>query len=208
MERRTIAGILPHVHLWLADQAQSSMPSWLTSPAVAILGFVATVISVVQGAISVTKWFMGRTEKPSARRRLAIATGILSIIAVAVLAPLTWSMIMKVDEKTGNPAWVAGLYPVIVFVPAIMVAVLLMNYEFKRESATISAFLVLIICLALPTITFDSINRSTWERYLISSAPGLAVASVVATFIAYFLPRVKPHDAVAQKPPSATEKVL
>ena len=184
------------------------MPSWLTSPAVAILGFVATVISVVQGAISVTKWFMGRTEKPSARRRLAIATGILSIIAVAVLAPLTWSMIMKVDEKTGNPAWVAGLYPVIVFVPAIMVAVLLMNYEFKRESATISAFLVLIICLALPTITFDSINRSTWERYLISSAPGLAVASVVATFIAYFLPRVKPHDAVAQKPPSATEKVL
>lgn len=207
MERRTKAGILPHVHLWLADQAPSSMPSWLTSPTVAILGFVATVISIAQGAVSVTKWFMGRTEKPSARRRLAIATGILSIISVAILAPLTWSMIMKIDERGGDPAWVAGLYPVILFVPAIMVAVFLMNYEFKRERITISAFLVLIFCLALPTIIFDDTNRSVWERYLISLAPGLAVAMVVVTFLAYFLPRAKPHNADAQKPPSATEKV-
>jgi cytochrome bd-type quinol oxidase subunit 2 len=183
------------------------MPSWLTGPTVAILGFVATVVSIVQGVVSVTNWFMGRTEKPSARRRLAIFTGIISIIAVAVLAPLTWSMIMGVDEKSdGNPAWVAGIYPVIVFVPAIMFAVLLINHEFKRESATISAFLVLIVCLALPTITFDYINRSIWERYLVNAAPGFAVAMVVITFLAYFLPRAKPNDADARKLPNTAEK--
>jgi hypothetical protein len=194
--------ILRHVNLWLADQSHSSMPAWLSSPTVAILGLLATVISILQAGISTYKWFINRTEKPSSQRRLAISAAAMSIIAIMVLCPLTWWKITETDAKTGDPHWAAGLYPVTVFVPAIMAALFLLNFEFRRNGRIMSfAVLAITLCFALPTAVYDTSVRSIWDRYLVSVIPGIAVAMLLAMLLAHFIPRAEKEDDAPDRPP-------
>ena len=201
--------MLPSVHLWLADQAQSSVSAWLTSPAVALVGLIASAVSVLQALISTTKWFIAKTDKPSTRRRLTISLAVCIIASIVVLAPVTWEMMAVEDTKAGsNPLWVAEVYPFIIFAPLTMAAYLFLTTDFHwKGRAGISPFIVVMISLALPTALYDYLNSSVWERCLVSATPSLTAAMLVATYLAHFLPRAKPHAADAQKSPSATEKV-
>jgi hypothetical protein len=206
----TKADILPPVHLWLADQTQSSIPAWLTSPTVALLGLIASAISVLQALISTTKWFMKRTDKRSTRRRLTVSVGICIIASIVVLAPLTWQMMAREDVKAGsNPLWVAELYPFCIFLPLILSAMcyfLVDSFKWKGR-LPIAPFVLTIGCLALSTGFYDAFHVTIWERCLVTATPGFTVAMLVATYLANLLPRAESHDAKAPKPPSATEKV-
>jgi hypothetical protein len=182
---------LPHVLLWLADATQNSTPSWLTSPTVAILGFIAAVIAILQGIIATVKWFIGQTNKPSARRRLAISAALCSIISVAVLAPLTWSMITAIDAKM-DPRWQADIYPIIIFVPTLMFALILLNFDLKESiRATVVLFAGIIACLGLPTIIYDVTVKSTWERCLVNAIPGITILLLTMTVLSHLWPRTK-----------------
>lgn len=198
--------------MWLADQAQSSLPAWLTSPVVALLGFIAAVISILQWLISTTKWFIERTDEPSTRRRLTVSVGVCIVVSIVVLAPFTWETMAREDVKAGdNPLWVAEMYPVSIFAPLIICAMyyfIVDKFNWKDRLAYLSFFLV-IICLAFPTFLYDTFNSSIWERCLVSATSGLTVAMLVVTHLAHLLPRAKPRaGAGAQKPPSAaSEKV-
>ena len=190
--------------MWLADQAQSSVPAWLTSPVVAILGLIATVISILQGLISTTKWFIKRTDKPSTRRRLTVSAGVCIIASIVVLAPFTWEAMAREDVKLGdNPLWLAELYPVVIFAPLIICATsyFRVNSFNWKDRAIYSSFVLVIISLAFPTFLYDVLHSSIWERCLVSTTPGLTIGMLIMAYMAHLLPRAKPSaGADAQKP--------
>ena len=196
------------MHMWLADQVQSSVPAWLTSPVVALLGLIATVISILQGLISTTKWFIKRTDKPGTRRRFTVSVGVCIIASIVVLAPFTWEAMAREDVKVGdNPLWLAELYPVVIFAPLIICAMFyfrIKSFNWK-DRPTYSAFILAIISLAFPTFLYDVLHSSIWERCLVSATPGLTIGMLIVTYIAHLLPRAEPSaSADAQEPPSAT----
>jgi hypothetical protein len=201
-QRGTVAGILPHVLLWLADATQNSTLSWLTSPTVVILGFIAAVIAILQGIISAVKWFIGQTNKSSTRRRLIIFAALCTVISVAILAPITWSSITAIDAKM-DPKWLADLYPIIIFVPALLCALLLLNFDFKSKvRITIELYVGMIACLALPTIIYDTAVKSTQEQYLVSAVPGVTIMVLAMTALSQLWPRTK---IASEKPAQAKD---
>jgi ABC-type spermidine/putrescine transport system permease subunit II len=140
------------VHIWLADQAQSSISAWLTSPIVALLALIATVISILQGLISTTKWFIRRTEKPDTRRRLVISVTVCIIASIVVLAPFTWETMAREDEKMGNPLWIAELFPAVIFAPLTICisSYLRIASDHHIEKRPWSLIVLTAMCLAVP----------------------------------------------------------
>jgi hypothetical protein len=184
------------VPLWLADPTQTSVPSWLTSPTVALLGFVATVASLLQSTVAVGKWFMKRTEKLSNRRRAAIAASVLCFIATAIISPLTWSTIVAIDARS-DPLYLAELYPVMTTASAFAGASLLLNFSARVERRLIlSASLLIFIGLAFPTAVYAISIKSMWDVLLVATIPGISIAAVVFSATAHL--RSKAQNAHAE----------
>jgi cytochrome bd-type quinol oxidase subunit 2 len=199
------------VHVWLADQARSSVPAWLTNPWVAVLGLVSSVVAVLQGIVAVTKWFAKRTDKPSTRKRLNVSLGVSIIASTLVVAPFTWETVaIKAGGENGsNPLWVAEIYPGVVFIPLLICVM----YYFKvdalnwKERVTYWAFLLTTVGLVFPTYIYDLYNRSVWEREVVTVTASLSFALLLVTYLAHLVPRAKPKGPAPLTPPAGAEKV-
>jgi hypothetical protein len=203
--------MFPTVHMWLAGQAQSSGPAWLTSPWVALLGLISSVIAVSQGLIATIKWLNHRTDTPSARKRLTVSLGVSIIACVVVLAPFTWETVAAEDGKDGgNPLWVAEIYPAMLFLPLLISVAYYFStekFEWKNRLVYLDFFMT-TVCLAFPTFLYDLFNKSAWERDAVTVTAGLTFGMLVVTHLAHLLPLAKPAGADAQKHPGAApEKV-
>jgi hypothetical protein len=193
--------------MWLADQAQSSVPAWLTSPWVALLGLVSSVIAVLQGLIATIKWLNHRTDTPSARKRPTVSLGVSILACVVVLAPFTWETVAVQAGTSGgsNPLWIAEIYPCIIFMPMLISV----KYYFTvdrfdwKNRLTYWAFVLTFIGLAFPTFIYDLFNKSAWERDVVTVTAGLTSAMLAVTYLAHLLPLAKPSTSDAQKLPSA-----
>jgi len=199
------------VHVWLADQAQSSAPAWLTSPWVAVLGLVSSIIAVLQGIVAVTKWFTKRADKASTRKRVNISLGVSIIASTLIVAPFTWETIaIKAGREDGtNPLWVAEIYPGIVFIPLAICVMYYFTVDALnwKERITYWAFLLTTVGLVFPTYTYDIYNRSAWEREVVTATASLTFALLLVTYLTHLLPLAKPKDPAPTAPPSAAEKV-
>lgn len=183
------------VPLWLADPTQAPVPSWLTSPTVALLGFAAMVISLLQAVASVGKWFMKRTEKLSTRRRLVIIAALLCFIADAILSPLTWSTIVAIDAKA-DPLWQAELYPVITTASAFAGAFFLLHITAEMGWRAVTApILLIVIGLGFPAFVYAYNKTSILDLCLIASIPVLGIAAAVFAAVAQRRPDAQNADA-------------
>lgn len=199
------------MHVWLADQAQSSVPAWLTSPWVAILGLVSSIIAVLQGIVAVTKWFAKRTDKASTRKRLNVSLGASIIASTLVVAPFTWETVaIKAGREGGsNPLWVAEIYPGIVFIPLVICVIYYFTVDaFNwKERVTYWVFLLTTVGLVFPTYIYDIYNRLAWEREVVTASASLSFALLLVTHLAHLLPPAKPKGPAPTAPPAAAEKV-
>jgi hypothetical protein len=200
------------MHMWLADQAQSSVPAWLTSPWVALLGLVSSVIAVLQALIASTKWFAKRTDKASTRQRLAVSLAVCVFACIVVLAPLTWEMMAVEDTKAGsNPLWIAEMYPVCVFSPLLICIIFFLQAGDGRRNwrsgAAIVAFILTLGLLAFPAGLYDSQHSSFWEQCLVSATPTLAIAMRVITYLAHLIHKSEPSAGDNAKLSVSTENV-
>lgn len=201
----TQRGTFWRVHMWLADQAQSSVQVWLTSPWVAFIGLVASLIAVVQALIASTKWFIAKTDKASSRRRLARCSVVGIVASTVVLAPLTWQMVAVTEaEAQGNQLWMGEVFSLMIFGTLIIPAHLYLRVDFSfRVSAAYSVFGLVLICLGGPTALYDYYTSSGWERLLVSATPVLTLAILTVTYLAHVIPRAKAHGGDRQKPPAS-----
>lgn len=200
------------VHMWLADQAQSSVPAWLTSPWVAVLGLVSSVIAVLQGIVAVIKWFSKHTDKASTRKRLNVSLGVSIIASTLIVAPFTWQTVaVKAGEEGGsNPLWLAEIYPGVVFIPLLICVMYYFTTDALnwKERVTYWAFLLTTAGLALPTYIYDLYNRSAWEREVVTVTASLSFALLLVTYLAHLVPRAKPKGPASSTPPIAAEEVM
>ena len=158
--------------MWLADPAQSSVPAWLTSPWVAVLGLVSSLIAALQGIVAVAKWFAKRTDKISTRKRLNVSLGVSIIASTLVVAPFTWEMVaIKAGGEDGsNPLWVAEIYPGIVFIPLFICVMyyFTLNALNWKERVTYWVFLLTTVGLVFPVIfsisTISRLGSVMWLR--------------------------------------------
>lgn len=189
-------GTFWRVHMWLADQPQSSVQAWLTSPWVAFLGLVASLIAVVQALIASTRWFIAKTDKASSRRRLARCSVVGIVASTVVLAPLTWQMMAVTEaEAQGNPLWAGEIFSLVIFGELIIPAYLYLRADFSyRVSAAYSVFGLVLIGLGGPTALYDHYTSSGWERLLVSATPVLTLAILTVTHLAYAIPRTKDQE--------------
>ena len=68
-------------------------------------------------------------------------------------------------------------------------------------------FFATMTCLALPTYLYDFLNKSMWDRYVVTTTASLTFAMLVVTHLAHMLPRSKPKITTAPTPPAAAEKL-
>jgi hypothetical protein len=187
--------------MWLADQTQSAVPAWLTSPWVALLGLVSSAIAVVQAIVASTKWFIAPTDKESTRRHLARSSVVGIVVSVVVLAPLMWQMMAVTGVKAqGNPLWLGEMYSLMIFGSLSLSAYLYLRPGFSyRVSSAYSAFGVVLICLGSPTALYDYYTSSAWERLLVSATPVLTLAVLAAAYLAHVIPCADPRGGDSQK---------
>ena len=153
------------------------MRSWLASPTVAFLSFLATVITIVQAVLIVAKWANEFRQVKDQRRRISRAVIWFCFSYVAVIAPLSWSVITTEAAKAGNPGWQAALFPVMVN-GLSLVGALLMLIELKAKRG-----LSLLPCgtafLGLAGATGMYIaGVSEWMNLLIAAIPSVAMGAV------------------------------
>jgi hypothetical protein len=196
------------VHIWLADQSQSSLSAWLTSPWVALLGLVASVIAVVTVLIAAIKWFIVKTCKASTRRRLARCSAVGIVASVVVLVPLTWQMMAEVvaEVQGGGQLLVGEVFSLGIFGFLGLSVHLYLRSDFSyRASVAYSIFVGVLLCLGYPTILYDAYTSSVWERLLVSATPALTLAMLIATYLAHVIPRAKAKGSDGRQSPASAE---
>jgi len=201
--------MFPAVYTWLAGQAQSSGSAWLTSPWVALLGLISSVIAIFQGLVATIKWLNHRTDTLGARKRLTVSLGVSIIACIVILAPFTWGTVAVVDDTHGgNPLWEAEIYPAVLFLPLLLsVAYYFSTEKFEwRNRLVYLVFFITVACLAFPTRIYDAFNKSAWERDLVTITAGFTFGMLVVTHLAHLLPLAKPDGADAEKASSAVQE--
>jgi hypothetical protein len=185
---------LSHVP-WLADPTQEPASSWLNSPAVALIGLIASVISIIQAAVAVGKWMKEMAAKKDARRRATITFAASCMVAMAVISPLTWTTLITVDRGGKDPAWISDLYPVIAILTVAMGCLWITQFDAAKE---LKQFLLACLEIALgffmPVFMFDITGTpSGWERGLVNAFPALVLVSAIPMILTYAMSKKPEH---------------
>ena len=153
------------------------MRSWLASPTVAFLSFLATVITIVQAVFIVAKWANEFMQIKDKRRRISVAIVWLCFSYVAVIAPLSWSAIMTEAAKTGNTGVLAALYPVMVNGTSLVGMLAMLSEVRAKRGLPLLPCCTAIFGLASATAMYVA-GASQWMGLSIAVIPSLIMGAV------------------------------
>jgi hypothetical protein len=161
------------------------MRNWLSSPAVAFIGFVSSVIAVAQFIFVTTRWVARQAHADDARGRIYHTVVLFSFAALAVLVPLTWSAVVTQAARHGFPGWQAYTYPVMTYgacLTAVMV-VALGNILRWPERPHWSVCTMIPSSLAFAIFEYLLARPAAWERYLVLSIATSVVMVLIGALI-------------------------
>jgi hypothetical protein len=153
------------------------MRSWLASPTVAFLGFLSTVITIVQAVFIVAKWANEFRQAKDKQRRISMAVIWFCFSYVAVIAPLSWSVITAEAAKAGNPGWQAALYPVMVNGLSLVGALVMVSEVKAKRGLSLLPFGTAFFGLASATGMYIA-GASEWMNLFIAAIPSVAIGAV------------------------------
>jgi hypothetical protein len=150
------------------------MRSWLSSPAVVLIGLVASLICVGQWIVSLAQGAYPMTQAADKRQRVSVWVAMASLAMVVGTSPLSWPLIVVAAVKAGNGSLVAALYPVTVNGTAAAGALLLLldAVEGRRFSLLHCSMLVGGLAFAAFMYIYSG-DASSWGSYAVDGAPGV-----------------------------------
>lgn len=163
------------------------MWSWLSNPAVTLVGFLSALITIVQLVISIVRLIREASSDEGKRHVLIIGAVLAALVAVAVMSVLSWTPIMSTAATSGSSGIMAVLYPLIVDgMGAAGCAELLSDARRKRRPAATSWYL---ICIGLAyaisayglSLAPDRTTRII-SAALVATAPPVSLFAVQLTF--------------------------
>src|ERR1022692_1864123 len=140
------------------------MRSWLDSPTVALLNFLATAIAIAQGAVSAAKWVHRLTRAEDRYQRLYKMTVLSCFVAIAIIAPVSWQAVVTEARAAGNSGILALLYPVMMNGTAFSGALVLLADDQRGQERRLPVApcgaVILGLGFAMATYIFSS--ASVW----------------------------------------------
>jgi hypothetical protein len=151
------------------------MRSWLSSPAVLFLGFLATIITLGQFLISAAKWVSDLFDEEDKRDRVYVAVVVLGSVALAVLAPVSWMTIYHVSEKLGQTHFEALLYPPMMLGSALcgLVTLSIANSARRPARERLMPCAMILVGFGSVALIYLASGVAVWERIVVSGVPGL-----------------------------------
>jgi hypothetical protein len=151
--------------------------TWLSSPAVALAGFLAAVITLMQWAAILARSIYRVTQADDKRQRISIWAARVSLAAVVALSALSWTAVHAVAVLAGNPGWQGALYPFMAAGCGIVADQALLVAFRKEQQFWLTPCALLILGLALQTgaLYFHG-GVAEWRRYV---APPILVLAVL-----------------------------
>ena len=109
------------------------MRSWLLSPAVALIGLLASVVTIVQVAAAAVRgvYRVAMDE----RSLIPVGAGLVAFACVVAVAPLEWPVVVAVVSTPGSSGVLNALYPVMLVCLEAVAALWLVVAALERASA-------------------------------------------------------------------------
>jgi hypothetical protein len=180
------------------------MRSWLSSPAVAFLSFLVTVIALGQWVISVIR-LVDRImrEEGKDRRRAFIAVAVAGLVAVAIISPLTWTAVMAGAAQIGDGGVMSVLYAFMVSGASFIGAWALLIEARAGHRFSLVPCGMLVGGLGFSATVYVYASPRAWDRYIAALVPGALIA--VALILMLALGRAwSRHDQGCDKQGAAT----
>lgn len=153
------------------------MRSWLSSPVVALISFVASVIGVAQWVVSLARGVYRMTQADEARRRACVWFAVASLAVVVVISLLSWSAIMVAAAKIGDGGVLGALYPVTVNGTAAIGALMLLLDALDGRRFSLLPCCMLVMGLVFAAFEYMAYGGAPgWGRYAVAVAPGVVTA--------------------------------
>jgi cytochrome bd-type quinol oxidase subunit 2 len=189
---------------FLADPTQEPAYSWLQSPAVAFIGLVSGVISIVQAVMAVRQWVSEKATKEGARRRFSFYFATVCVAASAIMAPLTWTAIVRADIETHDPYWISQLYPVIPVLMVVAGVAWIAGYDLPaKRRPSLVATAQIALGLFSPVLACYMSSASAWERSCVDVLPALATLFLIPLFLSYAKSMGQPEHKDSTAPASS-----
>lgn len=155
------------------------MWSWLGSPAVALLGLLSSVITIVQVTIGVTiflKRKMPRTAEE--RRRLSIWISLVALGSVIAVTAVTWSAVLAEAAKIGDHGVMGVLFALMLPSLGMAGALLLLIDGIGGRRFSLLALCCFFGSMAVPISIDLNAHNVGWSVYL--EIVGLSVMGCTA----------------------------
>jgi ABC-type spermidine/putrescine transport system permease subunit II len=161
------------------------MRAWLSSPAVAFLSLLATVITLGQFVLSACRWAADLFREEDKGSRMYTAVIAAGSVALAVMAPLTWMTIYHVSEKLGQTHFEALLYPPMMLGTALCG---LLTLSFANSWRRLARERLMPCALVLAgfggvALIYLVSGGAIWERCLVSGVPGILMPMLTITLV-------------------------
>lgn len=158
--------------------------SWLSNPTFAILNLIATTIAIGQFLLSLAKRLDKLLRAESKRERIGRAVIFTCYVAIAILTPITWTTIVAIAQKSGNPGWQGFLYPLMLNgLSLIGTLALKMSVERKERFYFWPCFSI-VFGLGSDSLFYTFGVTSTLERMGVNAIPGIAMVMIALGWIA------------------------
>lgn len=175
--------------------------SWLQNPAVALIGLVASVVSVIQGVAWLCRYiYRLQTETENERyRRIRIAVALTALVAVVAFSVITWPVLVAEAGKAGDHGLVGVLDPLEYAVLGFFGAqTLLMQARARQRFSAFACGLLVVTLATVATAYIFSSGSTAWiGSSLTSGAANLGIVTV--GYLAFqYSRRVEPKRAKGQ----------
>jgi hypothetical protein len=153
---------------------------WLSSPAVVLVGFVASVICVGQWIVSVVRGVHRMAHAAEGRQRARIWVAMASLGVVVGTSFLSWPAVVVGAAKAGTGGVPGELYPVIVNGLAAVCALVLLLDAVDGRRFSLLPCCMLVGGLGFAAFAYIALGGApSWERYVVASAPGVVMAMLL-----------------------------
>jgi hypothetical protein len=158
-----------------------------SEPAVALVGLVSGVISIIQAVIAVGKWVSGKASKENGRRRYFVYFSTVCATVSAIMVPVTWTAIVAADLGTGDPRWISLLYPVIPLLMVLTGCIGLHAFDSpEKKLPSLLALGQIALGLVSPPLAYSFYNGALfWERGLLGALPAFAFVMAIPLILTY-----------------------